>query len=155
MARVLIIEDEPSIALILVEVLCGEGHEVETAPNGTAGLMRLSRQPVPDIVLLDLLMPVLGGRAVLEAMRSEPSLAGVPVVLITGAVPSARDFPPPSQYQALLSKPFQLGDVSSVVARCLGEPETPGGAPSEGREKGGEHGNIGRGSGGQVQPRPE
>ncbi len=125
MARILVIEDEPAIALILSEVLSGEGHTVQASADGTAGLERLHRYPAPDVVLLDLLMPGVGGRAVLAAMRSESSLAAIPVILVTGAVQSSADFPPPDQYQALLPKPFQLADVVAAVERCLARP-TPG-----------------------------
>jgi len=127
MARVLVIEDEPAIALILTEVLSAEGHIVESAADGAAGLTRLHERAAPDVVLLDLIMPGVGGRAVLAAMRSEPPLAGIPVILVTGAVPSSRDFPAPDQYQALLTKPFQLTDVVAAVERCL---EPPPGDPS-------------------------
>lgn len=115
MAKVLIIEDEPSIALILTELLRGEGHETVTATNGAAGLEALVQPPLPDVVLLDLFMPGVDGRAVLESMRSDGGLADIPVILITGAVPSATDFPPRGAYQHLIQKPFNLNDVAEAV----------------------------------------
>jgi CheY-like chemotaxis protein len=119
MAHVLIIEDEPAIAMILSEVLRDHGHESVIASTGAAGLERLAQDPVPDLVLLDLFMPGLGGRAVLEHMRAGPGSRNIPVVVVTGAVPSVADFPPVGSYQALLGKPFNLSDVIAVVDRCL------------------------------------
>jgi CheY-like chemotaxis protein len=116
--RVLIIEDEPAIAMILSEVLRDHGHEPSVAPTGIAGLAELARDPVPDVVLLDLFMPGLGGRAVLESMRAQPRTRDIPVVVVTGAVPSTADFPPVGSYQALLSKPFNLVDVIAIVEGC-------------------------------------
>lgn len=119
MARILIVEDEPAIALVLSELLTGEGHVCETAADGQRGLARLHQLPAPDLVLLDLLMPGVGGKAVLTAMRAEPSLAMIPVIVVTGAVTSGRDFPSSELYQGLLPKPFQLTDIVATVERCL------------------------------------
>jgi len=119
MARALIVEDEPTIALILTEVLKGEGHDVSAVSGGAAGLEWLARESPPDVVLLDLFMPRVGGRAVLEAIRSDPRLAGVPVILVTGAMPAAEDFPPEGSYQAFIGKPFNLDDVIAAVTGCL------------------------------------
>lgn len=119
MASVLIIEDEPTIAMVLSEALSDEGYETVTEPDGAAGLQRLREGPLPNVVLLDLFMPGLSGRAVLEAMRSDPHLAVIPVILVTGAVPRTEDFPPETTYQALLSKPFSLEDLVASVRRCL------------------------------------
>ncbi len=130
MARILVAEDEPSIVLVLTELLSGEGHDVEAVPNGGACLSRLQNMPLPDLVLLDLLMPGLGGRQVLASMRADPALRDVPVVLVTGAVPSSRDFPPAEQYQALLAKPFQLTGVLEIVGRCLAAKQREDGAVS-------------------------
>lgn len=121
MASVLIIEDEPTIAMVLSEALSDEGYETRTEPDGTAGLQRLREEPLPQVVILDLFMPGLSGRAVLEAMRNDPRLAAIPVILVTGAVPRTEDFPPETTYQALLSKPFSLEDLVTSVRRCLEE----------------------------------
>lgn len=115
MARVLIIEDEPAIALVLQELLTDEGHEVTTALDGLAGLERLRHEPTPGIVLVDLFMPGMSGRDVVQSMRADEQLNAVPVVIITGAVPDPRDFPPEGSYQALLPKPFDLEDVIEKV----------------------------------------
>lgn len=120
LARVLIVEDEPSIGFILREVLEGEGHKVTVLTSGTAALDWLAVEPPPDAVLLDLLMPGLGGREVLEAIRRERRLREVPVILVTGAVPKGDGFPAEGSYQGLLTKPFDLADVVSVVNSAVG-----------------------------------
>lgn len=120
MARILIVEDEPSIGLILSEVIRGEGHETVVLSDGAVAKEWLAQSVRPDLILLDLFMPGVNGRELLDVIRSTPELADTPVVLVTGAVPNGSNFPPAGTYQALLSKPFNLGDLVAVVRDCLG-----------------------------------
>lgn len=117
MARVLVIEDELNISFVLKTVLKDEGHEVVTALNGAAGLDLLEQDPLPNVVLADLCMPGLGGQALVEIMRSNPRLKNIPVAIITGSFPSAKNFPPRESYQALISKPFDLSEVIDTVEK--------------------------------------
>lgn len=122
MARVLIIEDEPCISLVLAEFLQEEGFDTDTALDGSSGLKKLREQPPPDVVLLDVFLPGLSGRDIAAYIRAEPKLAGVPVVLITGSVPNSQDFPPADSYQALISKPFDLNHLLATVTGLLRTP---------------------------------
>jgi two-component system alkaline phosphatase synthesis response regulator PhoP len=91
-AKVLVVEDDPSVRGLLHTLLTGEGYEVATASDGLAGLVKASSAK-PDLMLLDLMMPDLGGVRVLEELRGDPALADVPVIVVTGkleAVPSLR-----------------------------------------------------------------
>lgn len=117
MTRVLIIEDEPEISMILEEVLAEEGYEVTAVSDGISGLKNLKNYPHPEIVLVDLFIPGLSGKGVIEAMRTDPELMEIPAIIMTGAVPTLRDFPDDMSYQALISKPFDLTEVISIVHR--------------------------------------
>lgn len=117
MVRVLIIEDEPEISMILEEVLTEEGFEVTAVSDGISGLKHLGEYPHPEIVLLDLFIPGISGKGVIEAMRADSKLKEIPVVVMTGAVPTPQDFPDGMDYQALLSKPFDLAEVIRIVHR--------------------------------------
>ncbi len=119
MAHILVIEDEAAIAMALQGALSDEGHEVATAADGLQGLASLGQSPLPDIVLVDLLMPRAGGRVVVETMRADPRLQSIPVVLITGAARDTEAFPPAGSYQALIFKPFDLFDVVDRVHLLL------------------------------------
>ncbi|MDQ1712619.1 MAG: two-component system, OmpR family, response regulator [Frankiaceae bacterium] len=91
-AKVLVVEDDPSVRGLLHTLLTGEGYDVSTASDGLAGLVKASSAK-PDLMLLDLMMPDLGGVRVLEELRGDPALADVPVIVVTGkleAVPSLR-----------------------------------------------------------------
>lgn len=115
MAYVLIIDDEPTINMILQEVLRDEGHEVASAHNGTTGLEKMRHVPHPDLVICDLRMPDISGRIVVETMRSDAELKEIPVIITTGAVFDTDEFPPDGSYQATFSKPFDLIDIIEKV----------------------------------------
>ena len=117
MARVVILEDEPAIAWILREALGEAGHEVTVVGDARGALSQLEQPPPPDLLLVDLHLPGLRGRDLIEALRGRPHLGATPIVLITGAVPGGDDFPTPGSYQALLAKPFDLDELLAVVDR--------------------------------------
>lgn len=91
-AKILVVEDDPSVRGLLHTLLTGEGYEVATASDGLAGLVKAS-SATPDLMLLDLMMPDLGGVRVLEELRNDPLMADIPLIVVTGkleAVPSLR-----------------------------------------------------------------
>lgn len=79
---VLVIEDDPGARDLLTRFLTKEGYQVKTAAGGEAGL-RLARELHPDIITLDVMMPGLDGWAVLSALKADPGLADIPVVMLT------------------------------------------------------------------------
>lgn len=111
MARILIIDDEPAIAMVLKEFLSDEGYEIIVASNGLTGLQILKEEPPPEIILMDLLMPEIGGREIISAIRAIPELATIPIILLTGAMPNPSDFPPEGSYQEIINKPFEIEDL--------------------------------------------
>lgn len=85
MTAVLIIEDEDEIRELLAEMLSDHGFTVSTARNGVEGLRALRTAALPNIVLLDLLMPLMDGWQVRAEMLADRALAGIPVVILSGA----------------------------------------------------------------------
>jgi len=82
---VLVVEDEPEAAALIETILVREGCDVIVAHDGASALEHARELPHPDLVLLDLELPVMDGRAFLEVMRSDASLSGIPVVVLSGA----------------------------------------------------------------------
>ncbi len=78
-----VIDDEPDVTTYLETLLTDNGWRVRTANSGEGGL-ELLRQERPDVVLLDVMMPEKGGLATFLAIRKEPGLADLPVVLVSG-----------------------------------------------------------------------
>lgn len=80
--RVLVIEDDVDIAALVAYQLTKEGYRVETAASGSEGLTSLHRD-IPDLVVLDRMLPGVTGDDVLKAVRSEPATRAVPVLVLT------------------------------------------------------------------------
>ena len=115
--RILVVDDEFSIVASLREVLEWEGYVVDTAPNGRLGLEAIARAR-PDIVLLDVMMPILDGLSMLRALRLDPATRALPVILMSAApirVGAGRD-----GYQGALLKPFDVDVLLAKLRQVLG-----------------------------------
>jgi len=82
MTRILVIDDEESILDVIRRILEWNGYEVVAADDGSRGFATAQRQS-PDAIILDLMMPIMDGFAVLEALRCHERTAGVPVLVLT------------------------------------------------------------------------
>jgi CheY-like chemotaxis protein len=122
-ALILVVDDEYGIAEVLEAALADAGHEVMTAANGRQGLERL-RERRPDLVLLDMMMPIMDGAAMLKAMREDPARRDIPAVIMSSlpenAVARTVD---KTAYAAFLRKPFKLKAVIGLVTAVLDRPE--------------------------------
>jgi two-component system, OmpR family, alkaline phosphatase synthesis response regulator PhoP len=114
--KVLVVEDEPAIVALLAELLADEGYEVATAADGREGLDRLA-EVAPDVVLADVMMPVLDGRALCHAMSDDPRYRSTPIVLMSAAreVLGRCD----CVCAGFLPKPFELDQVVAMLELAL------------------------------------
>jgi DNA-binding response OmpR family regulator len=118
---VLVVEDDPSVRGLLQTLLAAEGYDVVTASDGLAGLVKATSSR-PSLVLLDLMMPDLGGVRVLEEMRDDPELADIPVIVVTGkidAIPGMREL---LGEDNVFLKPFAVGELLGRVLDVTGGP---------------------------------
>jgi len=83
MKSILVVEDSRFLRLANERALVRAGYSVMTAADGEEGL-RMACQNVPDLILLDMMLPKLGGPEVLQALRQEPLTAQVPVIVLSG-----------------------------------------------------------------------
>lgn len=111
--RVLIIEDDADTRWMLADALGQRGYEVDTALDGTYALARLDGTP-PDLVTLDLNMPILDGKGVMEKMRQHPTWARVPVLVLSGSG-DAPNWVRQSNAAGYLRKPFTLDALARAV----------------------------------------
>jgi len=111
---VLVVDDDSGIRDSLAACLEAEGFRVATAANGAIGLEELQAAR-PDVVIVDLIMPVMNGHQFVARLREDPATARLPVVLMTGATP--RPGLPLPEADALLPKPFELDELVAVVRR--------------------------------------
>ena len=118
-ALVLVVDDEPNVRRMVMKALEADGYVFTEACDGQEAL-RMIAERTPDLVLLDLMMPKLGGMEVLKAMRANPKTAGVPVLILSaqndessiraGFDVGATDY---------LAKPFSIPQLSARVRACL------------------------------------
>jgi CheY-like chemotaxis protein len=115
-STILLAEDDLEIRDVVQDLLEEIGCDVIPARTGKQALDFLSNDPrsPPDMVILDLMMPLVTGWQVLEVIQRDPALAGVPVVVLTAATQDR-----PSGVAALLQKPFQVEDLLETIQRLL------------------------------------
>jgi len=119
--RVLVVEDDPSVRGLLHTLLSAEGYDVATASDGLAGLVKATSTH-PALVLLDLMMPDLGGVRVLEELREDPDLAGTPVIVVTGKVDAVPGIRALLGAGSVFVKPFAVAELLTRVAEVTGGP---------------------------------
>ncbi len=112
---VLVVDDEFGVAEVLEAMLEDEGYRVITAINGKQGMARLA-EDVPDLVMLDYMMPVMNGADMLAAMQSDPAFAKVPVVMMS-SLDEATIREACKGYAIFLRKPFRMASVLEALMR--------------------------------------
>jgi CheY-like chemotaxis protein len=115
MAMVFTIEDNPSISMIIDLALTNKGHNVIVFNDSRKAFQNLEEGIKPDLILVDLKMPGMNGKELVEKLRANPQFEFIPVTIITGSIPSEETLPPKGSYQALMQKPFDLQDLIDTV----------------------------------------
>lgn len=113
---VLVVEDERPIALLLAKLVEQCGLKPHAVHSGDVAL-RWLQDHRPDLILLDLIMPVMSGEELLEELADDPRLADVPVIIITTRDLHGQPLPAHVRY---LRKPFQPNEVRQMVSEVLG-----------------------------------
>lgn len=126
MTRVLVIDDDDAVRWVLQRNLEHAGFEVATAENGLEGLASIDDHP-PDIVVLDLMMPVMDGFGVLEALQRNDRTPLIPVVVLTAmAAPDMRERCERAGARRVMTKPFEpsalAAEINDVLARSANQP---------------------------------
>jgi DNA-binding response OmpR family regulator len=119
-ARILVLDDEPTIRELVAEAVRDAGHLAETASNGRDALRKMHEQP-PDAIILDLMMPVMDASSFRRAMRAEAAFKDIPILVMTAA------YAPEAVIKSLgadawLVKPFELDDLLDALDALLSRP---------------------------------
>jgi len=125
MARILIVDDSPSQLMGIRRIVEGLGHEALTAEDGAAGVEAAKRE-LPDLILMDVVMPNLNGFQATRSITRDPSTKHIPVILVTtkdqetdkvwGMRQGAR---------AYITKPFNEAQLSETIANAIATEEPP------------------------------
>lgn len=116
MARVLVVDDEPSLLFLSRLSLELAGHEVAEAPDGAAALERLAQSDF-DVVVTDLMMPVLDGNELLRRLRADERTRELPVIVYSSVER------PEVEADAVVKKPCAPDELTATVGRVLSEVE--------------------------------
>jgi CheY-like chemotaxis protein len=118
---ILIIEDDRDVAESVAEVLEASGYSTAIAGNGREALDHLHSNDLPDLILLDMMMPVMDGWQFREEQRRSPPLDAVPVVVVT-ADGNARAKAAAIQAAGQVQKPVTIDSLLDEVERICGVP---------------------------------
>jgi len=125
MKQILIVEDKPTSRELLRTVLEQQGYEVVEAEDGEQALVRI-REHVPDLVLMDLQMPVKNGYDVLREIRNDSRLDRLPVIAVTAnAMPEDREKVMAAGFTGYIAKPVALARLREEVKRLLATDSEP------------------------------
>ncbi|GAC1374810.1 MAG: hypothetical protein NVS2B12_37050 [Ktedonobacteraceae bacterium] len=116
MKTILVVDDEEAIMEMMCAFLDGEGYKTVQASNGQQGFDRL-KTAHPDLVICDVMMPVLDGRELCKKMQAHSDYRSIPVILMSAAVRSLAQSE--CRYAALLDKPFDLDELLNTVKQVL------------------------------------
>jgi len=119
---VLVVDDDPNIRRMIIAALKRDGYDFLEAPNGREAL-DLMRSDHPDVVVLDLMMPVLSGWDVLHERSGDEELRRIPVIIVSANRDPAVAQAVSQGICAFLPKPFDIGALSALVRSCM--PQTP------------------------------
>jgi CheY-like chemotaxis protein len=123
-AKILIVDDEPDCLSTIKYRLSHSGYKVVTAADGQEGLER-AQQESPDLILLDINMPVMDGREVLKCLRKHPALKNTPVIMVTACC-EMQDIAIASSYgiSDYIAKPFDFTDLVEKIQNALEHKKT-------------------------------
>lgn len=118
---ILVVDDSTDIRETLRDVFEASGYQVDTAANGVDALARLDVAPLPCMVVLDLMMPVMDGWQVLDAVRNQrsPGVAAVPITVLSGALDRVQMRELKGQFRCeVLAKPAELEQLLELAQQC-------------------------------------
>jgi CheY-like chemotaxis protein len=112
MARILVVDDEPDERFLVHRTLRRQGHDVTVADNGAAGLRAVERE-TPDLVITDVMMPVMNGVEFIARLRGNSATASIPILAASGDTNLAKGA------DAVLPKPYRDEDLIAIVNKLL------------------------------------
>lgn len=125
MARILIVDDSPSQLMGIRRIVEKLGHEAMTAEDGAAGV-RAARDLLPDLILMDVVMPNLNGFQATRTIKRDPATSHIPVILVTTKDQETdRIWGIRQGAQGYLTKPFSEAELTEAIVSTIGQGNTP------------------------------
>jgi len=121
LSTIVVVDNDRDTRFLLRLILETAGHVVVEAPHGKAALEVIRPSALPDVVITDLMMPVLSGTGLIESLHSQQQTAAIPIVVASASSDAARSLHASGLVQAVVRKPF---DVCALVD-CIESVATP------------------------------
>lgn len=112
MVNILVVDDEPDLRFILRRIFEGAGHVVTEGRDGAAALEAIAAAP-PDLVVTDMMMPVMGGAELIRQLRAAPATAAIPIMAVSGDPHLA------GGADVIVPKPFRKKDLLAAFEELL------------------------------------
>ena len=119
--HILVVDDDSAIREALADLLADKGYDVSLAANGQQALEICRSRSAPDLIFLDLMMPVMNGAEFIREKDADPELSHVPVCVMTAFAASAEI---PFTTALVLRKPLGSADLFAVVKRFCDSPSS-------------------------------
>ena len=120
--KILVVDDEPDVVMFIARTLNSEGFDVISAYDGISAL-DLAENESPDLIVLDIMMPMMSGYEVCEQLKGNPQTQNIPIVCVSSAHnPNARDRTLEVGAATLLLKPFSPAELVAQIKRHLPQP---------------------------------
>ncbi|HEX2258295.1 MAG TPA: response regulator [Actinomycetota bacterium] len=120
--KVLLVEDNVSVRELLRVLLETEGYEIVEATDGSDGLAQ-AEESLPDLMILDLMMPGLDGESVLARLKAHPQLSEVPVLVVSGKYESLGRLRDQLGEENVFPKPFEPSKMMDRIGYLIGYPD--------------------------------
>ena len=114
-AEILIVDDERPLRELLVSVFEDAGYRVRSAIHGQDALVQVERAR-PDLIVMDLMMPVMGGVELYRLLKSRDETRTIPIIVMSAGLPRPAEI---QDADAFISKPFDLAAIEAAVGRFL------------------------------------
>jgi CheY-like chemotaxis protein len=119
MKKILIVDDQPSIAMVLEDILEDGDYEIVKAPNGEIGIKKAMEEK-PDIILMDIMMPVKDGITAIRELRAMPEFQNTPIFIISAKGGTHDEsLVQELKIRGFISKPFSPGVILDEIAKAL------------------------------------
>ena len=119
MAKILVVEDNEKNRILIKDVMEYYGHEVVEAADGAAGV-RLAKEHKPDLILMDIQMPVMDGMAAAKIIKSDPETKGIRMIAITSlAMKGDKERFIEAGFDDYIAKPIDTRKLPEIVKQCL------------------------------------
>jgi len=122
MSRILIVDDDPSTRFVARLILERENFEIIEAAHGEAALEVAGLDPLPDVVMTDLMMPIMGGLELIRRLRADPRTSAIPIVVVSSNPDAARSLKSSGLVAAIIAKPYSASELADGIRLATTEP---------------------------------